>query len=277
MYKFLQKQVTTGQFAAIYGINKRTLMYYDDIGLFKPATVRENGYRYYTYGQGGLFDVIQLLRKLRIPLEEIKNHLTDYTPQTLRTLLDNQNQKLEQEIAELMWLQRVVRNKIDNMEAKLSVASEKIEIVEATAQAIVVSEATSGMSMEQTMKVMVDFAQDCYHSRIYSGYPMGHMLDAPQMQWQGIFNQLSRCFYRVDEKTSEAVNRTYKPAGRYLVTHYKGPWPEMDQAFQRLVDYANGHDLTFMGHAYVESILDEAMATAEDPYYCEVRISVLLE
>ena len=39
---------TTGQFAKLNGINKRTLHYYDEIGLFCPECKGENGYRYYT-------------------------------------------------------------------------------------------------------------------------------------------------------------------------------------------------------------------------------------
>ena len=33
------KLLTIGQFAALHGINKKTLMWYDEIGLFKPAAV----------------------------------------------------------------------------------------------------------------------------------------------------------------------------------------------------------------------------------------------
>lgn len=39
---------TTGQFAKLNGVNKRTLHYYDEIGLFSPEFKGENGYRYYT-------------------------------------------------------------------------------------------------------------------------------------------------------------------------------------------------------------------------------------
>ena len=36
--------LTIGQFAAMHRINKKTLMWYDEIGLFKPAAVNpENG------------------------------------------------------------------------------------------------------------------------------------------------------------------------------------------------------------------------------------------
>lgn len=44
------KLLTIGQFAALHGINKKTLMWYDEIGLFKPAAINlENGYRCYNY------------------------------------------------------------------------------------------------------------------------------------------------------------------------------------------------------------------------------------
>ena len=40
------KLFTIGQFAALHGINKKTLMWYDEIGLFKPAFIHEeNGYQ----------------------------------------------------------------------------------------------------------------------------------------------------------------------------------------------------------------------------------------
>jgi DNA-binding transcriptional MerR regulator len=276
MYDFLEKKFTTGQFAALYGVNKRTLMYYDSIDLFKPAIVKKNGYRYYTYGQSAFFDVIQLLRKLRLPLEEIKKHLAHCTPQKTRTLLYNQSQMLEQEIAELMWLQRVVQNKISNMEANLEMDCSKIEIIESKAEAIVVSEPISEISMEQVMKVMLKFMRDCYHTRIYNGFPLGYMMDAEKVQ-QGDFSQLINCFYHIDENNSHVVNWKYKPAGRYLVAYYKGSWTEMDPALQQLTDYANDHGLTFIGSAYVENILDDTTTAVEDPYYFEAKISVLLK
>lgn len=39
--------MTTGEFAAAKGVSKDTLFHYDDIGLFCPEKVSENGYRLY--------------------------------------------------------------------------------------------------------------------------------------------------------------------------------------------------------------------------------------
>lgn len=46
-----ERLFSIGQFAAQHQINKKTLMWYDEIGLFKPAKAEYNGYRYYTYYQ----------------------------------------------------------------------------------------------------------------------------------------------------------------------------------------------------------------------------------
>ena len=40
--------LTSGEFAKMNGINKRTLHYYNDIGLFRPEMIDENGYHYYS-------------------------------------------------------------------------------------------------------------------------------------------------------------------------------------------------------------------------------------
>lgn len=58
---------TIGQFADLHEINKKTLMWYDEIGLLKPAAVRENGYRYYTYQQSSTLETILMLRNYRFP------------------------------------------------------------------------------------------------------------------------------------------------------------------------------------------------------------------
>ena len=61
------KLFTIGQFAALHGINKKTLMWYDEIGLFKPAFIHEeNGYRLYSYYQSTELEVILLLRDMNV-------------------------------------------------------------------------------------------------------------------------------------------------------------------------------------------------------------------
>ena len=55
------KLLTIGEFARLHGINKKTLMWYDETGLFPPAYINPgNGYRYYKYHQSPLLETILL-------------------------------------------------------------------------------------------------------------------------------------------------------------------------------------------------------------------------
>ena len=57
------KRLTTAQFAKLHEVNKRTLHYYDEIGLFRPLTKAENGYRYYDISQSIDFEYIRMLKE----------------------------------------------------------------------------------------------------------------------------------------------------------------------------------------------------------------------
>ena len=57
-----ERYIKTGEFAKLVGVTKHTLFYYDKIGLFSPEIKLENGYRFYSFDQLDVFDVIQTLR-----------------------------------------------------------------------------------------------------------------------------------------------------------------------------------------------------------------------
>jgi DNA-binding transcriptional MerR regulator len=66
---------TVKQLADLAGVSPRTLHYYDEIGLLKPASVGENGYRY--YGENAALRLQQILfyRELDVGLSEIRSIL----------------------------------------------------------------------------------------------------------------------------------------------------------------------------------------------------------
>ena len=66
------KKMTISQFARLHDVNKRTLHYYDEIGLFSPNAKSENGYRLYDFRQNIDFEYIQMLKELRMRIDEIR-------------------------------------------------------------------------------------------------------------------------------------------------------------------------------------------------------------
>lgn len=67
---------TIKQLAKISGVSTRTLRFYDEIGLLKPAFYGDNQYRYYQEEQLLLLQQILFFRELEFPLDKIKRILS---------------------------------------------------------------------------------------------------------------------------------------------------------------------------------------------------------
>ncbi|HEM6578128.1 MerR family transcriptional regulator [Streptococcus suis] len=92
---------TVKQVSRLTGLTVRTLHHYDQIGLFKPAFVADNGYRYYNQENLARLQEILLFRELDFPLKDIQQ-LLDVTEvnrqQVLRdhiTLLELKRERLD--------------------------------------------------------------------------------------------------------------------------------------------------------------------------------------
>ena len=101
---------STGEFAKLCNVNKKTLFHYDEIGLFKPEIVKENGYRYYSIYQLEIFDMIYTLRDLGVPLKEIKSFMDKRNPNSVVELFEYN--EIENEIKLLRRKQEIMSNKM---------------------------------------------------------------------------------------------------------------------------------------------------------------------
>ncbi|MEW4354787.1 MerR family transcriptional regulator [Streptococcus pneumoniae] len=64
------------EFARLARTTRRTLIFYDEKGLFRPAKTAENGYRFYEPDQLYQFELISGLRQLGLSLDEIQEILS---------------------------------------------------------------------------------------------------------------------------------------------------------------------------------------------------------
>lgn len=68
---------TVKEVSELTGISIRTLRYYDEIDLLKPAKVTEAGYRLYDESSLKKLRQIMFFRELEVPLSEIKTIMRD--------------------------------------------------------------------------------------------------------------------------------------------------------------------------------------------------------
>jgi len=74
--KEIKVMKTVNEVSKLTGVSIRTLQYYDQIGLLKPAEYTESGYRLYDDAALERLQQILLFRELEFPLKDIKNIVT---------------------------------------------------------------------------------------------------------------------------------------------------------------------------------------------------------
>ena len=109
------RRMTTAQFAKLHEVNKRTLHYYDSIGLFSPRAKGENGYRYYDAAQSMDFEYIRMLKELNMSIEEIDSYVKKPNAEDFVRIADEKLAEIEGQIRKLRYTEQVLRTKREQL------------------------------------------------------------------------------------------------------------------------------------------------------------------
>eukprot|EP00130_Batrachochytrium_dendrobatidis_P008507 XP_006683382.1 hypothetical protein BATDEDRAFT_93142 [Batrachochytrium dendrobatidis JAM81] len=112
-------EYTVNKLAQLSGVSGRTLRYYDQIELLKPARINSSGYRIYGQKEVDLLQQILFYRELEMGLEEIMNIIHD--PHFNQTeALNDHYKKLMQKRAHLDNLMATVEKTIASKEGGIT-------------------------------------------------------------------------------------------------------------------------------------------------------------
>jgi DNA-binding transcriptional MerR regulator len=75
------------------GLTPKAVRHYDRIGLLRPSVVDDSGYRWYAEAQVEAAREVARLRRLDLPLDEVRRYLTDHS--SLGTALQTHGRRLE--------------------------------------------------------------------------------------------------------------------------------------------------------------------------------------
>ena len=104
--------IAISEMAKLNGISRQTLIYYDDIDLFKPIKVDDNGYRYYSRRQIPFLREICFLKSVGVGLKDVIEHFKDRSAAKEMELLKEQRTRILQEIARLNKLRDSISQRI---------------------------------------------------------------------------------------------------------------------------------------------------------------------
>lgn len=102
------KHYLIGDVAKLLPISKDTLRYYDKLGIVSPTKSNTNGYRYYTKDDLLALSYVLILRDLEVPLEEIKERLSNNTLDDFKELLNRQESMIDDKLSRLLKLKESI-------------------------------------------------------------------------------------------------------------------------------------------------------------------------
>lgn len=116
----MSQYMSIGKVSKQKNVSIKSLRYYDQIGILKPAFVNtETNYRYYTQEQLYLLDAITVCIKLGIPLKDL-NHYVDHGSINLQKLLYDGKILAEQKILDIHNCLGTLQETLQNMGSSIT-------------------------------------------------------------------------------------------------------------------------------------------------------------
>src|SRR3954463_8944672 len=120
-----------GRFSRLTGVGVKALRNYDEVGLLVPAAVDdETSYRFYSPDQVDRAEAIRLLRRLDMPLDEIRSTLAADDPAALRAALVSHQRQMARRGSELRAALAKLQRLIDGRATIMGMPSESLQAEE---------------------------------------------------------------------------------------------------------------------------------------------------
>lgn len=279
MQKFNDPCIKTGEFARLCGTNKRTLIHYDEIGLFKPAYTDDRGYRYYSESQFDVFFTINCLSKLGMPLKEIGAFLNHRDPQALKKLLLEQREEVLKEEERIRKTRQVIETKLalvslqEKLESNQAGSSTEHIFQEYTPEEyMILSDPLNTNDHEAIIHTLCSHIGYCNKNNLNAGHPYGAMLDVSELR-QGHLDTYAYFFTKVIDRPEDFPFHI-KPAGTYAVAYLKGDYYDSEETYRKLFQWIDENGFRTGQYSYKEAIIDELAADSSEEYLTKISVQI---
>lgn len=279
MQKFNDPCIKTGDFARRCGTNKRTLIHYDEIGLFKPAYTDDRGYRYYSESQFDVFFTINCLSKLGMPLREIGAFLNHRNPQALKKLLLEQREEVLKEEERIRKTRQVIETKLalvslqEKLESNQAGSSTEHIFQEYTPEEyMILSDPLNTNDHEAIIHTLCSHIGYCNKNNLNAGHPYGAMLDVSELR-QGHLDTYAYFFTKVIDRPEDFPFHI-KPAGTYAVAYLKGDYYDSEETYRKLFQWIDENGFRTGQYSYKEAIIDELAADSSEEYLTKISVQI---
>ena len=280
------------EFSKLSGIEKTTLRYWDDIGLFTPAKRNpENNYRYYTPDQIIAVNFITVLSELNIPLKKISALEKDRTPEKIVNLIEQNERILDMEMSKLREGYSVIHSRLElikygktlldgfrvvdgaridtdkGLDDGIWVTSDQISIMYRDEKKYLLGPKNEWISGDPLFKYFIKFCSMAEELRINLNFPIGSI--------HTDFNAFAKApsepdyFFSLDP----TGNRT-RAKGKYLVGFCEGYYGDFGDLAEKMSAYIKKEKLHVRGPVYAMYLFDEVCTSDKNKYLAQVSVAI---
>lgn len=264
--------LTISEFSKISEISRKALIFYDNAGLFSPEYTGENGYRYYSHEQIYTISVINILKELGMPLNQIKTYMQTPSPSEAVWLLENQEEILSQKIQRLCRIQDMLTSKKEKLREGIRADCSEIKLLHRKETPLFISNAFTMEKDELSDDIWLNFYLKCKENQIAFGYPEGFLVKKDHL----LSGRTSVASHIICHVGNQTYANSVMPEGTYLTGWGQGSFGDTQPVYHRLLQYAKEHGLTITGNAYEERLIDEVGALDKEQQIIQVSIFVSL-
>lgn len=266
---------TIGEISKLFQIDVRTLRYYDDIDLFKPASVDHlNRYRYYSVHQFEQLNTILYLKTLGIPLKEIKLFLDDREIDHILTLLKEQQRRTKEKIQEFQRIQQKITSRIQQIEdATNKEELYKIREVQIPERVIVLlkQKIHKGDNLELPIRLLENSTQ--MHSTIFLG-KIGLLISVDNLMKRK-FDEYNSIFVIVEQDgdgSSSGAEVKILPKDKYISIRFVGTHEDAVPYYGKLLDYIEQKGFQLIEDAVEITYIDYGLTDDPSQFVTEIQM-----
>ncbi|WHY74757.1 MerR family transcriptional regulator [Fictibacillus enclensis] len=274
----MHNRFTIGQMSKLHSIPIKTLRYYDEIGLFKPAHIdSETGYRYYSIDQFELLDIIIYLKTVGVPLKQIKEQLERRILDSFLEVLQQQKEDAAAKIKELELITKRLDYRIAEIErTKTNQPLGQAELKYCKERPIVQIREQVGSLHDleyslRRIKKILGLAEIIVIGKVGLTLPISSIKEQRYSDYNSVFLFLES----PAENLLQQKEVSFLPEGRYACISYRGNHNDAPMFYEKLTAFMSCHHLKPAGDAIERVIVDEYISGNPDDFFAEIQIPLL--
>lgn len=245
-----KRHYTISEISRLFGIGIDSLRYYERLGVVTPQR-GSNGYRLYDLDDIYKLSLIKDLRRLDVPMKQIKEHLDHQTLKGTLGLLEQEHHLLSERIEQLEADRASVLAHMNELQSALARPVDKVELLEKPYRHCV--QLSARIERDAEMDLLIQRLHRQYeHILPHLGMlEIGGALSVEDLD-AGRANVYHSVFFVLEglEDDEDAPCDFMLEGGTYLVMRYRGPYEQNGAIYEQLLSYAALHCLEIAGPPY---------------------------